>query len=173
MLFGVRLAPATEGGTVPQLAISPELFAPPPESDPFRYGWRDVRVRQSDGSFLHLQRPLTLWDVLHPQEGDTIVQGLRHAKECQYLFPAPPSRPAGAPPPLVFHDTPVYWDVPTLSHHCPDISVIFDVERQKDDWPSFHVAYEGVRPTVLIEVVSPLTRDNDVVAKLREYHLAM
>jgi Uma2 family endonuclease len=154
------------------LSIAPELFAPPPESDPFRYGWRDVRVRQPDGSFLHTQKPLTLWDVLHPQEGDTIVQGLRHAKDCQYLFTVLSARPGADPHTLVFHDTPVYWDVPGLSHHCPDVSVIFDVQRERDDWPSFHVAYEGVRPTVLFEVVSPATRANDVTAKVAEYHAA-
>ena len=59
----------------------PELVDAPPASDPFRYGTRMARRQQPDGSFQVLCLPLTLWDVLHPQEGDHILQSLRHLKE--------------------------------------------------------------------------------------------
>jgi len=117
--------------------------------------------------------PLTLWDLLHPQENDKIMNGLRHSKECRYLAAVIESRLADDPHALVLQDTGVYWDVPGLPHHSPDVTVIFNVDRPRDDWPSFFVAVEGVRPELIIEVVSPLCRDNDVVTKLAEYHRAM
>ena len=45
-----------------------------PGPDPYRYGWRYVRVVAPDGSETFDQVPLTLEDVLFPQVGDFIVQ---------------------------------------------------------------------------------------------------
>jgi hypothetical protein len=59
----------------------PEVIEAPPASDPFRYGTRMARRRLLDGTFEMLRLPLTIWDVLHPQEGDHIVHSIRHAKE--------------------------------------------------------------------------------------------
>jgi Uma2 family endonuclease len=151
----------------------PELQAPPPAEDPFRYGYREVRRRRPGGGSDLLQMPLTLWDLLHPQVGDRPMHGLRHARECRYLWSVLEARVADDPHALVLNDTPVYWDVPGIGHHSPDVALIFDVERPRDDWPSFHVAFEGVRPALLLEVVSPASRDNDVVAKLADYHRAL
>ncbi len=142
------------------------------EADRFRYGHREVRRRQPDGSYQLVLLPLTLWDLLHPQENDKPMHGLRHAKECYYLFSVIGHRVAPTKGALVLQDTGVYWDVPGIPHHSPDVSVIFDVDRQSDDWPSFYVSREGVRPTLLFEVVSPGSRNNDVVTKLAEYHQA-
>ncbi len=59
-----------------------------------------------------------------------------------------------------------------LGHHSPDISVIFNVREQKVNWTSFDVTEEGTRPTIIVEVVSPDYRVNDVVTKVSHYHLA-
>ena len=45
---------------------------PPP--DPFRFGWRYVQQIRANGSKVSVQVPLTLDDVLHPQEGDHIPE---------------------------------------------------------------------------------------------------
>ncbi len=50
---------------------------PPDEPDPFRYGWRYVTVRGSDGKATIDQISLTLEDVLFPETGDFIVQTQR------------------------------------------------------------------------------------------------
>src|SRR5262249_35101461 len=47
---------------------------PPVPSDPYRYGWRYVRVKHPDGTETFDQVPLTLEDVLFPEEGDFTVQ---------------------------------------------------------------------------------------------------
>ena len=54
----------------------PELVEAPPADDPFRYGTRFSRRRRPDGSYELLRLPLTLWDLLHPQMDDKIVQAL-------------------------------------------------------------------------------------------------
>jgi Uma2 family endonuclease len=144
----------------------------PPPDDPFRYGWRDVIRRQPDGSVTRLQLPLTLWDLLHPQEDDKIVNSTRHAEECRYLASALNSRYREDKRVLVLNDTGVYWHVPGLEHHSPDVAVIFGITQPREFWPSFFVSVEGVWPTLIIEVVSPAHRSNDVVVKVRDYHLA-
>jgi colicin import membrane protein len=142
------------------------------ELDPFRYGWRDVLVPRPDGGLDHRQLPLTLADVLHPQEGDHHALTRAHILDCMYLLAVVSARVAHERHILVLSDTGVYWDHPELEHHSPDISVIPGVRRREGDWRSFHVAKEGTRPSLIIEVVSPNTRQNDVVRRVTEYALA-
>lgn len=151
----------------------PDLVDAPPETNPFLYGYRTVKRLRPDGGYEDLRLPLTLWDLLHPQFEDTILQSHRHTKEIRYLSSVLDARAARVPNTLVLSDTAIHWDIPGLSHHCPDVAVIFDVRRKQEDWSSFHVAREGVRPHLIIEVVSPNCRDNDRVTKLREYEAAM
>ena len=47
-------------------------------SDPYRYGWRYMRVKQLDGTEIFDQVPLTLEDVLFPQVGDFIANCSAH-----------------------------------------------------------------------------------------------
>ena len=47
---------------------------PRAKADPFRYGWRYVRVKGPDGTVTEEQVPLTEEDVLFPKFGDYIVQ---------------------------------------------------------------------------------------------------
>jgi Uma2 family endonuclease len=152
------------------MAATPGGTMPAPEEHLFRYGSRTVRRRKDDGSYELLQLPLTLWDLLHPQEGDQPMQGLRHSKEVVYLWTVIGDRIKGDPHALALQDTAVYWDTPGIGHHSPDVTVIFNIDRPRDDWPSFYVSREGVRPSLIIEVVSPPSRQNDVVTKLDEYH---
>ena len=56
----------------------------PPEPDPYRYGWRYVRVTRPDGTEEFDQVPLTLEDVLHPEVGDFIVQTDGHDSDLNY-----------------------------------------------------------------------------------------
>jgi colicin import membrane protein len=142
-----------------------------PENDPFFYGWRYVRRAGNNGRKVWVEVPLTREDVLHPQEGDHVMNGSPHDEDCIYLTNVCKARTADQPNAVVLHDVGVYWDVPGLEHHSPDVTVIFGVRRVQP-WPSFHVAVEGVRPTVLFEVTSLCTRDGDLLDKKREYHRA-
>jgi len=147
--------------TKPASSVEAEMYR-------FRYGSRDVRVTRPDGSIDFEQIPLTLEEVLHPEEGDQLVSSHAHALDCNYLLNVSSERLAGDPSAVVLSDVSIYWEKPEWKHHRPDIAVILGVRRQKD-WPSFYVAVEGTRPALIIEVVSPSTRENDVETKVEQY----
>jgi Uma2 family endonuclease len=155
-----------------QVTISTPPKQPSTEADPFRYGWRYVPRTLPDGKVEYDQVPLTLEDVLHPQEGDVMPGTSAHEQDRFYLFGVGKRQTAGDPTALVLHDVLVFWDVPGLRQHSPDISVIFGVRQPEKLRKSFDVAAEGVRPRMLIEVVSPNYRNNDVVIKVEHYHRA-
>ena len=146
--------------------------SPPKPSGPFLYGWRDIFRRDANGVLVHDQIPLTLEDVLHPQMGDVISEGSLHDNMRMYVANIARARLAHDPTALVLSDTGVYWDIEELRHHSPDLAIILGVKRQKENWASFFVAEEGVRPRILMEIVSPNTRTNDVEKKFIQYYQA-
>jgi len=151
------------------LGYPPSKAAELPQPDPFHIGWRDVRTLRPDGSEHWEQVPLTLEDALHPQEGDKIMEGSLHDLIRAYLTAVLRMLLSADPSALVLSDTGVYWDIEELRHHCPDVAVILGVRERRADWSSFFVAEQGVRPRLIIEIVSPNTRENDVVTKFRQY----
>ena len=156
-------------GAISQVPTRPAPEEIPVDSeDPFRLGWRDVCVTLPDGSTEWERIPLTLEDVLHPQMGDQQVLSDPHNIDCTYLQDVLKARSADDETAVVLADTGVYWDDPDLGHHSPDIALIVGV-RQRRGWTSFHVADEGVRPILIVEVTSPDTRVNDVVTKVDHY----
>jgi Uma2 family endonuclease len=109
-----------------------------------------------------------LEDVLHPRFGDVHVLSDPHDDDCHYLKYVLKARYADDRSVVVFSDCGIFWDVPRLRHHSPDLSVIFGVKRRKD-WKTFHVKTEKTRPSLIIEVTSPSTRVNDVKTKVKQY----
>jgi colicin import membrane protein len=147
------------------------------QPDPFRFGWRYVPQIAADGSKQWVRVPLTLDDVLHPQERDHIPDNSQQSRDCNYLYGVLTWRLAGNPHTVVFTDCLINWGVRGLGNHSPDISVFDGVTEPNRDWRSFAVAREGARPVLAIEIVSPdahdrRARDNDVVIKVREYYRA-
>ena len=153
------------------------LVTPAPEvggsdpADPYRYGWRYVQHEGEDGRLVIEQVPLTLEDVLHPQEGDQVTHSEAHQRRCVYLYDVLRARLADDPSAVVLQDVRIAWDVPDLGAHGPDIAVILGV-REHRNWSTFDVAAEGVRPALIIELTSPETAALDRSAKLEEYELA-
>lgn len=140
---------------------------PEPEG-PFRYGWRHIRHAHPDGSETWERVPLTLEDVLHPQEEDFVAQSAAHQLRQEYLHTVIAARLADDPAAVVVADLLIAWDIPDLKPHAPDIAVILGV-RQRRDWSTFSVAEEGVRPALIIELTSPSTASLDRSTKLDEY----
>jgi Uma2 family endonuclease len=148
----------------------PRPSGPSPEDDPFFYGWRD-RIEYVNGKRVLVQVPLTREDVLHPQEGDHIVNNNPHAKDVRYLAGSFEARLTHDPTAIVLSDVGVYWPDPVLDHHSPDVTVIVGV-RPGLEPSSYRVAEEGVIPQLLVEVTSLSTRDVDLTTKRREYYQA-
>ncbi len=142
----------------------------PPRSDhaSLAYGWRYAPRPGRNGRTQWERIPLTLEDVLHPQEGDVLVPGDPHADDCTYLRYVAKDRNADDDSVVVLTDCDIYWDIPELKNHRPDLAVIFGVKRRRD-WPSFDVKKEKVRPKLIVEVASPQTRVVDVEDKVIEY----
>ncbi len=136
--------------------------------DPFRYGYRYVKRVDEHGAETWEQVPLTLLDVLHPQEGDYVIQSDPHARRCAYLYDVLRAQLAGDLTAVVLHDVGVNWGVPNLRPHAPDIAVFVGV-RERKAWSTFHVAEEGARPALVIEVTSPTTVVLDRSTKLGQY----
>ncbi len=146
--------------------------------DPFRFGWRYQEKMGSDGSECWVRVPLTLDDVLHPQEHDHISENSQQEKDRRYLASVLEWRLSGNPQALVLSDCLINWGVRGLGNHSPDVSVFEGVKNPHGrNWGTFVVADEGARPVLAIEIVSPdahdrRARDNDVVIKVREYYRA-
>jgi hypothetical protein len=126
-----------------------------------------------DGS-IELERvPLTLEDVLHPQEDDEIPVRRTHALDCTYLFNVFGTRPLGPPTVYVSFDHLVHWGVPDQRDTSPDVAIFVGMQRLPSpgsgtvDLPEL-----GGRCILVVEVVSPERRENDVVHKFVEYHRA-
>lgn len=145
--------------------------------DPFRFGWRYVQQIGADGTKMSVQVPLTLEDVLHPQEGDHIPENRQQENDRRYLATVLEWRLADNPQALVLSDCLINWGVRGLRNHSPDISVFDGVVHPNPNLTTLAVAREGARPVLVIEIVSPdahdrQARDNDVVTKVREYYRA-
>src|SRR5262249_43974076 len=119
------------------------------------------------------QVPLTLEDVLHPEEGDFIVQSALHKGDWTYLDKVFSTRPLSPPIALVTADLRVDWGVPGLRAHGPDVAVFVGRERAPRLCDgTLYLGEAGGRCLLVVEVVSPDTRDNDTVRKVAHYHQA-
>lgn len=158
--------------TTVEVLVVPEVHpSDTSQTEPFRYGWRYVQQVGDDGAITVEQLPLTLEDVLHPEENDQVTHSDAHQRRRRYLCNVFEARFASDPHMVVLDDVRVKWDAPDLKPQGPDIMVIGGV-RERKNWSTFDVAAEGVRPTLIIEITSPETRVLDLTFKLDEYDLA-
>jgi Uma2 family endonuclease len=158
---------------VPKTPADWEPQPAPADADPFRYGWRPKYVRLV-GSKVEEQRiPLTAADLLDPQLGDEIlVQGGPHAKLSHRLAGILDLFYEDDAEVMVTWDMKMLWGIPGLKEPAPDIAVIRGVRDRDAPREVFDVVQEGVRPCLIIEVVSPKyeeVRRNDYVEKREIY----
>jgi Putative restriction endonuclease len=140
-------------------------------ADPFRYGWRYVSVKQADGRVEVEQVPLTLEDLLFPEEGDQTVQFPSHVNDCFYLKAVFETRLAGDLEAVVLADCRVNYNIPGVRPLGPDISVFLGVPRDFDRG-TLGLAEDAATPVLVVEVTSPDTRKNDFGIKKDFYHRA-
>src|SRR5439155_18105910 len=88
-------------------------------ADPYRYGWCYVRRDQADGTYVMAQVPLTLEDVLHPQEGDQVTHSDAHQRRRRYLVNMLEAQLAHDSTVVVLDDVRIAWDHPDLKPHGP------------------------------------------------------
>ena len=152
----------------PRLQARP---VPGSADDPFRYGWRYVPVEQPDGRSELEQIPLTLEDLLFPEEGDFTVQYPSHVNDCLYLKIVLETRLAEDPEAVVLSDCRVDWNLEGVRPLGPDIAVFLGVPSDFDRG-TLGLVEDSARPILVVEVTSPDTRKNDFGIKKDFYHRA-
>ena len=115
------------------------------------------------------QHPLTAAEFLHPKPEFHLPNSSFHdqiAGDCRDMLTR---RYAAASTIVVFRDLIINWGIEGLGNHCPDTCVVFGVQDSARVWSEFSVVGEGVRPALVIEVVSPRYRREDRQIKVKEY----
>ncbi|MCA1992376.1 MAG: Uma2 family endonuclease [Coleofasciculus sp. S288] len=132
-------------------------------------GWRMEFVTQPDGTTTSVQVPLTASEFLHPKEGYHLPNSTFHDNVAGDAKDMLTRRYASTPDIGVFRDLLIEWDMADLGDHCPDTFVAFGVQNKEQNRSKFIVPQEGVRPTLIIEVVFPRYRREDREKKVVEY----
>lgn len=126
------------------------------------------------GGLEQVAMPLTPELFLHTRLEDRLTQGKRHGDTARQIADLLDHFFRPAPDVLVTFDLrhPLGPDLPQPS---PDVSVIRGVRDKDADRDNFDIEQEGVRPCLIVEVVSPLSsriRQTDLVSKVEVYRLA-
>src|SRR5487761_210712 len=169
---GLHGSKSSRGGLlVSRLLVPPLPPTPPPQEETPFYGWRYLRRRDAEGREYLEEVPLTLEDVLYPQEGDEKPMRPQHQIECAYLANVLRTRFADDSTVAVLSDCLIDWGVAEQRNHEPDIAVFREVRIPPNPRQgTFRLSPSGGRIALVIEVVSPDTRENDVVRKTVDYH---
>lgn len=135
----------------------------------FRHGSRIVYMPQDDGSIAWREIPLSAKDFLNPEEGDMMVQGNWHDWVLSALKDMLKRWLERSPDVTVFSDFKMLWGIPDLPEPAPDVCVVRGLRDRRRYRGSLDLEAEGVRPCLLIEVVSPTYRRQDYDAKVKIY----
>lgn len=132
-------------------------------------GWRVEYVTQPDCTTTRTVFPLTSEEFLHPQEGYHLPNSTFHDDIAGTAKDMLTRRYANDDTVGVFRDLVIKWDIPNLGDHCPDTFVAMGINDKLLNRSQFVVANEGVRPALILEVVSPRYRKEDREIKVVQY----
>lgn len=149
-------------------AITPKDLS----KDIAEWGWRLAIITQPDGTITTMQVPLTSAEFIHPQEGYHLPNSTFHDDTAGDAKDMLTRRYAHDSETGIFRDLIIKWDIPELQDHCPDVFLVFGIRNKLLNRTEFVVAEEGVRPALIIEVVSPRYRKEDREIKVKQYALA-
>ncbi len=150
--------------------------APPATEDPFSLGYRERLTTTPDGREVWEQIPLTAEDLVYPEEGDVVTQGVSHFSFLNLWTPPIVNRLEERPGTIVTSDVNI-----VLIHdkrNCgPDIAVVegdFDTDELKRGIPVGGIDLEevGGRLVFAFEVVSTSNKkieNKDLVANVERY----
>ena len=142
----------------------------PAEPD-WSLGWRYELVRDARGQERSIRVPLTPEEARHPKEGYVMPERTEHETISDDLADMLRGHFAADATVAVFRDLVFEWDHPAVKSYAPDIAVVPGVRDRDVNRGQFVVAEEGTRPTLIIEIVSRNSREEDRVNKVRNYAL--
>jgi Uma2 family endonuclease len=131
------------------------------DEDSLVFGWRYGRFRRADGGIEVREIPLTADDLLNPRVGDHVVQNNRHAVVSILLYEMLKRRYEAMADVMVSFDLKIRWGVRGLKSPAPDVAVIPGVRARDKFRRSFHVRQERAFPSLVIEVVSGESDDDE------------
>ncbi|HKI03956.1 MAG TPA: Uma2 family endonuclease [Thermoanaerobaculia bacterium] len=138
------------------------------ESGPWVHRW----VALPNGGFELREFPLTPEYFLDPQIGDQMVQGSLHGETIRLLCGLIERSFTSRDDVFIASDVKMLWKDRDRRRPVPDVMVVRGIRDPKRDRESFDVGKEGVRPCLVIEVVSPKRADlrrTDKVDKVELY----
>jgi Uma2 family endonuclease len=142
-------------------ALSPLDLGCTEDEDLFVFGWRYGRFRGADGGVEIREIPLSAEDLLNPRVGDHLVQNNRHAELSILLYNLLKRRYEATADVLVCFDMKIRWGVRGLKSPAPDVAVIPGIRDKEKFRRSFHVRQERALPSLVIEVVSGESDDDE------------
>ena len=132
-------------------------------------GWRMELVTDEQGEEKILYFPLTEAEFLHPKEGYHLPSNTFHENTRTEIKEILQRYYAQREDVGVFGDLIIRWNIEGIETQCPDVCVVFGL-RDKDKYRSeFVVREEGIKPAVVMEVVSSRYRKADRQTKVEEY----
>jgi Uma2 family endonuclease len=153
-------------------APTPDVEESPERPDNDSGPWLDRWVVLPDGSCDLLELPLTRELFLDPQIGDQMVQGSFHGEALRMLCDLIERSLASEPDVFIASDLKILWGHREYRRPAPDVMVVRGLSDPNRNRQSFDVDVEGVRPCLIIEVVSPNNaelRHTDLVDKVEVY----
>ena len=146
-----------------------------PANDPFHLGWRFVRRDLPDGevAFDPDPIPLTLEDLLFPEESDHAMHTPEHGADVRHLFLCFEALLTDVPRSRVVEDCRVDLATsPASSRSVPDVRRLPRRRRRPGPPRPCKVGELGARPLLVVEVTSPETRSTDFDRKPDLYYRA-
>ncbi len=132
------------------------------EAYPYEYGFRYVEYTLPDGTQKIAEEPLTIEDILFPQEGDQVAHREDHNVTTSCLRDGMKVQGVQDPTLHVFDDVLIDFGVAGLPAMCPDVTMLkgdLDMDKLRS---IVRVEDEDVEVVLVAEVTSPGTRHIDV-----------
>jgi len=152
----------------PAITIVPSKKTYAKDDDSESEGWRYVEIPSKNGRVKYERVPLTRYELLHPQEGYIIVHASPHDFNTACIGNSTKIGLRDNPQARIFGDLRTDLNLPGIRPVSPDVSILFGVSQERI-WKTFNCQKEGVIPSVVFEVTSPGTRENDFDEKYNYY----
>jgi hypothetical protein len=137
----------------------------------FEFGFRYVSEVNADGKTTLREVPLTLEDLLYPQEGDRTVESHAHQVDRRYAAQVFETRCWLPPETFVSSDLLIDWGIPGINNTAADVAVFSGLlERPAHQTRTLRLTQSRERCRLVLEIVSPNSRANDVERKMILYH---
>ncbi|MCE7984920.1 MAG: Uma2 family endonuclease [Caldilinea sp. CFX5] len=151
-----------------QLLEQPKMAIKTAQPD-WSLGWRYEISYKPNGEQTSVRIPLTPDEARHPKEGYVMPERTEHDIISDDLSDMLRVHVANEPETAVFRNLVFEWDHPEIGSYAPDIAVVPHVHDRDASRGQFVVAEEGTRPSLVIEVVSRSSRQDDRVKKVEDY----